>query len=393
MKVRGTTAGTPLSARLTALCWGALTLLALVAVSACTSGSSTAPPTVFSPSVTTGTASVTTSASSAITSPSGSTSTPGVTSPASPSTSPATPEVTVTQTITVAPSTIPPAAPVTGGGGTAGLPGHAAPRARCGGDPGRRRGPGLPQVARPGPLRRPARHIRLGLAPVTSWPGGELRLGSRERPGGGRADGRGPGAGPVGTAAAGAHRGPGPDHHLRRVRGAGRGHGHAGGRPRPGRPAPVRLGIQRVHARQRGRHRGGRPGGRPAGSRGAVRGRGGAVRLRAGRGGPGSLDGGAGGGPGDAGPRRRRGALGGLCHHRPEPARDAARPDDGRPVDRVGRARPGRPGDQRRGGAPVRMAVGVPGPAAGGRDRRVDRRARPDPARAAPGVCRRGSTG
>ena len=74
MKVRGTTAGTPLSARLTALCWGALTLLALVAVSACTSGSSTAPPTVFSPSVTTGTASVTTSASSAVTSPSGSTS-------------------------------------------------------------------------------------------------------------------------------------------------------------------------------------------------------------------------------------------------------------------------------------------------------------------------------
>ena len=30
-------------------------------------------------------------------------------------------EVTVTQTITVAPSTIPPAAPVTGGGGTAGF--------------------------------------------------------------------------------------------------------------------------------------------------------------------------------------------------------------------------------------------------------------------------------
>ena len=56
MKVRGTIAGTPLSARLTALCWGALTLLAPVAVSACTSGTSTAPPTVFSPSVTTGTA-------------------------------------------------------------------------------------------------------------------------------------------------------------------------------------------------------------------------------------------------------------------------------------------------------------------------------------------------
>ena len=43
MKVRGTTAGTPLSARLTVLCWGALTLLAPVAVSACTSGTSTAP--------------------------------------------------------------------------------------------------------------------------------------------------------------------------------------------------------------------------------------------------------------------------------------------------------------------------------------------------------------
>jgi hypothetical protein len=35
--------------------------------------------------------------------------------------SPATPQVTVTQTITVPPSSIPPAAPVTGGGGTAGL--------------------------------------------------------------------------------------------------------------------------------------------------------------------------------------------------------------------------------------------------------------------------------
>ena len=122
MKVRGTTAVTPLSARLTALCWGALALLALVAVSACTSGSSTAPPTVFSPSVTTGTASVTGSARSGATSPSGSASTPGVISASSPSTSPATPEVTVTQTITVAPSTtIPAAAPVTGGGGTAGL--------------------------------------------------------------------------------------------------------------------------------------------------------------------------------------------------------------------------------------------------------------------------------
>ena len=42
MKVRTTIAGTPLRARLTALCWGALTLLAPVAISAC-SGSSSSP--------------------------------------------------------------------------------------------------------------------------------------------------------------------------------------------------------------------------------------------------------------------------------------------------------------------------------------------------------------
>ena len=122
MKVRGTTAGTPLSARLTALCWGTLTLLAPVAVSACTSGTSTAPPTVFSPSVTTGTAPASATTPSSVTSP----------DPAAPRLRHArrdlgprrrrgAPEVTVTQTITVAPSTIPPAAPVTGGGGTAGL--------------------------------------------------------------------------------------------------------------------------------------------------------------------------------------------------------------------------------------------------------------------------------
>jgi hypothetical protein len=43
------------------------------------------------------------------------------TSTPSPPTSPATAQVTVTQTITVPPSTIPPVAPVTGGGGTAGF--------------------------------------------------------------------------------------------------------------------------------------------------------------------------------------------------------------------------------------------------------------------------------
>ena len=121
MKVRGTTVGTPLSAKLIALCWGALTLLVPVAVSACTSSSSPSTPTVtFSPSVTTGTASGGAPAASDTTPSDGSTSesgTPGVSS------TPATPEVTVTQTITVPPSTIPPVAPVTGGGGTAGFQG------------------------------------------------------------------------------------------------------------------------------------------------------------------------------------------------------------------------------------------------------------------------------
>ena len=84
MKVRGATTGTPFAARLTVLCWGALTLLAPVAVSACTSSSSTTTPTIISPTVTnsptgTGTASGSaasgTSPSSSSTSPTG---TPGV---------------------------------------------------------------------------------------------------------------------------------------------------------------------------------------------------------------------------------------------------------------------------------------------------------------------------
>ena len=77
MKVAGTIAGTPLRAKLTALCWGALTLLAPVAISACTSGTSTTTPTVFSPSVTTGTASGTAPASSGTTPSSGSSSESG----------------------------------------------------------------------------------------------------------------------------------------------------------------------------------------------------------------------------------------------------------------------------------------------------------------------------
>src|SRR6266699_1844248 len=89
MKVRRTIAGTPLRARLTATCWGALTLLAPVAVSACTSTPSSTPPAVFSP---TGTATAT-----------------------------ATVTRTATATATSSASPIPSAAPVTGGGGTAGL--------------------------------------------------------------------------------------------------------------------------------------------------------------------------------------------------------------------------------------------------------------------------------
>jgi hypothetical protein len=114
MKVRTTIAGTAFRARLTALCWGALTMLAPVAVSACSGSSSTPTVPSFSPTVTTGTATV--SASDGTT-PSG---TPGVTSTAT-----VTPVATVTQTVTVpaatATSFVPTAAPVTGGGGTAGL--------------------------------------------------------------------------------------------------------------------------------------------------------------------------------------------------------------------------------------------------------------------------------
>jgi len=143
MKVRGTTAGEPRAAKLTALCWGALTLLALVAVSACTS-SSTSSPTVFTPSVhtspnesgtTSASASNTTSASN--TASSGTSKSPGSTS--SPTSTPAhaapgptpTPTPTATAsatgaaaqptTTTSSPGQVPTQAPITGGGGTAGF--------------------------------------------------------------------------------------------------------------------------------------------------------------------------------------------------------------------------------------------------------------------------------
>jgi hypothetical protein len=129
MKVRTTIAGTALRARLTALCWGALTLLAPVAVSACSGSSSTPTVPTFTPSVTisgTATGSVTAPASSGSTPSSGTTAssgTPGVTT--SPAVT-ATATATVTRTAT-APATasstsqIPTAAPAAGGGGTAGL--------------------------------------------------------------------------------------------------------------------------------------------------------------------------------------------------------------------------------------------------------------------------------
>ena len=123
MKVRGTLVGTPLSAKLTVLCWGALTLLVPVAVSACTSGTTTSTPTVFSPTVTTGTASAHVTSNGVAGSDgspgSGAASSPGVSTATATAT--VTPAATVTETVTVPASSIPPAAPVTGGGGTAGF--------------------------------------------------------------------------------------------------------------------------------------------------------------------------------------------------------------------------------------------------------------------------------
>jgi len=134
MKVRGTTAGTPFGTRLTALCWAALALLGPVAVSACTSSSST--PTIISPTLTnsptatgatsasSGTsASSSTSASAHSTSPA---STPGVSSSSASAAQAASspqPTVTVFKTVNAASGQVPSSAPVTGGGGTAGFQG------------------------------------------------------------------------------------------------------------------------------------------------------------------------------------------------------------------------------------------------------------------------------
>ena len=118
MKVRTTIAGTAFRVKLTAVCWGALTLLAPVAVSACSGSTSTPTVSTFAPSETIAPASdgTTSTATSTQTAASG---TPRGASAT------VTPIVTVTETVT-APATsstsyVPPAAPVTGGGGTAGL--------------------------------------------------------------------------------------------------------------------------------------------------------------------------------------------------------------------------------------------------------------------------------
>ena len=120
MKVRTTIARTALRARLTAVCWCALTLVAPVTVSACSGSSSTPPVPTFSPSVT---------VSGTVTAPpsGGNTASSGVTPSSTDTTASGTPTPTPTVTRTVtAPATsstseVPTAAPVTGGGGTAGF--------------------------------------------------------------------------------------------------------------------------------------------------------------------------------------------------------------------------------------------------------------------------------
>ena len=130
MKVRGTTLG----AKLTALCWGALTLLAPVGLAACSSSSPTAPTIPsFSPTVSvSGSVTVTAPASNPGTSPSDGSTQTATPHPTHTVTTTVTPTVTVTPTATAHSATPTPtptepatpapiAAPVTGGGGTAGF--------------------------------------------------------------------------------------------------------------------------------------------------------------------------------------------------------------------------------------------------------------------------------
>jgi hypothetical protein len=128
MRVRTTIAGTARSVRLTAIGWGALAIIASVVISGCTSASSTTPPAIFTPSVSvSGSVTVTASGTAVVSPSSGDSPSPVVTTttttatptPTLTTTATATPTPTVTRTVTAYPT----AAPVTGGGGTAGFQG------------------------------------------------------------------------------------------------------------------------------------------------------------------------------------------------------------------------------------------------------------------------------
>lgn len=119
MRRRTTIAGTAPGPGLTVICAAVLAVLASLVLSACTSGPSSSPPPVtLTPTITGGTATATVTASSAA-----SNATATVTAPAS-----AAATITVTQTATASPAPtttitqqVPSGAPITGGGGTAGL--------------------------------------------------------------------------------------------------------------------------------------------------------------------------------------------------------------------------------------------------------------------------------
>jgi hypothetical protein len=124
MKVR-TTIAAALRARLAVIGYGALTLLALVAISACTSGSATSQVTLF-PSGSGSPTSTSTASAPATTTPTPTaTATPTTTATPTPTdTATPTPTPTVTRTVVRTPTptpSMPSAAPVTGGGGTAGF--------------------------------------------------------------------------------------------------------------------------------------------------------------------------------------------------------------------------------------------------------------------------------
>ena len=112
MRVRTAIARTARRATLTAVGWGVLTILVSVAISACTSS----PPTtsVFEPSYNGNTSTTGTDGAPTVTTTATATAT--ASTPAPPTGSPS-PLVTITVTVTPPPSV----APVTGGGGTAGV--------------------------------------------------------------------------------------------------------------------------------------------------------------------------------------------------------------------------------------------------------------------------------